>query len=180
MSQEIIPTGDSTTPRFYTREEQIEHILAEVAAGRALTSVLDEDEGMPPRRTFWNWHMKDEDLQHNLARARENGVEVHLEEAVQIANTPMMGSVVTIKPRFNDKGEPVGDVQEVKQEDMLGHRKLMIETRIKRAQMIAPRKYGPKLDLTTKGDKIEVDAGDAAARAAAILASARQRKDETK
>ena len=178
--QEIIPAERGKAHRFYTREEQIEHILAEVSSGRSLWTVLEHDEGMPAHSTFWRWHMADEDLQDNLARARLNGVEVHMEKAVHIAENPQMGSVVTIKPHFDKNGKMTGEITEVRKEDMLGHRKLQIETLLKRAQMIAPRKYGPKLDLTTKGDKIETDKDAVAVRAAALLAGAKERKDEAK
>lgn len=178
--QEIIPAPKDDEPRFLTREEQIEHILAEVASGRSLWTVLEHDEGLPSHATFWRWHMKDEQLRDNLAHARLNGVEVHMEKAVHIAENPQMGSVVTIKPRFNDKGEPVGDVEEIRQEDMLGHRKLQIETLFKRAQMIAPRKYGPKMDVTTGGDKLpSTDPGDVATRVAGMLAAAQGRKEQS-
>jgi hypothetical protein len=176
VSRQEIILPDEAAPRFYTREEQIEHILGEVSSGRSLWTVLEHDEGMPSHSVFWRWHMADEDLRDNLARARLNGVEAHMEKAVHIAETPQMGSVVTIKPHFDKEGNLAGEITEVRKEDMLGHRKLQIETLLKRAQMIAPRKYGPKMDLTSGGEKIEGATGDVAARAAAILALAKGRK----
>lgn len=141
------------------------HIYAEVACGRSLNRVLKEDEGMPSPSAFWRWHMADDDIRDNLARARENGVEALMDEAIDIANTPLIGEVRVTK----------GEKVEVRQEDMLGHRKLQVDTRLKYAQMIAPRKYGPKVDLTSGGKPITNDVGDAAARAAAILSAARER-----
>lgn len=166
-AQEIVQEGH--TFRLDTREEQLAHIYAEVAGGRALDRVLREDAslGIPPKHIFWRWHMEDEEIRDNLARARLNGVEAHLEEALEIADTPQEGEEVTVDEEGNVK---------TKRFDMLGHRKLQIETRIKRAQMIAPRKYGPKMDLTTDGQPISHDPGDVAAKAAALLATARERK----
>lgn len=160
----------------YTAEEReriITHVLAEVSAGRSVTRVLEDDDDMPGRRTFWSWHYRDEDLQHNLARAREVGVEVHLEEAIDIAED---GSNDWMEKRDKD-GNCIGwqlNGEHVQRS------KLRIETRIKRAQMIAPRKYGPKLDLTSGGKSVSTDAGDVAAKAAALLEEARRRKDERK
>ena len=131
------------------RDKAIPIILAGVASGKALDAVLKDNPDLPSASTFWRWHMEDESLRDNLARARENGVEVHMDEALLIADTPMEGTVVTRK-RDRDGNE----YDEVRREDMLGHRKLQIETRIKRAQMIAPRKYGPRVDVTSGGDKI--------------------------
>ena len=129
------------------REPVLAHIYGEVAAGRALDRVLSEDEGMPGSSTFWRWHMADEQIRDNLARARENGVERLMGECVDIADTQEVGEIRTVK---------ADGAIEVKTEDMLGHRKLRIETRMKYAQMIAPRKYGAKLDVTSGGEAINL------------------------
>ncbi len=134
------------------RGKVIAYILGEVAGGRPLTSVLIEDEGMPPKSVFWRWHMDDEELRGNLVRARENGVEAILEEARHIADTPQMGVVTTDKFMMSD-GKPV-PVTETRSEDMIAHRKLQIETRFKSAQMLKPKTYGAKLDLTSGGEKL--------------------------
>jgi hypothetical protein len=57
-----------------------------------------------------------------------------------------------------------GMVIKVRKEDMLGHRKLLIDTIIKQAQMLKPKTYGPKLDLTSGGEKIGLSAELEAAR----------------
>ncbi|ALJ15349.1 terminase small subunit-like protein [Sphingopyxis macrogoltabida] len=153
------------------REKAIPVILAGVAAGKALDVVLKEDPTLPSPSTFWRWHMDDVKLRDNLARAREMGVEVHMDEALSIADTPMQGQIVTRK--LDKDGN---EYDEVRTEDMLGHRKLMIETRIKRAQMIAPRKYGPKLDVTSDGERIEMESTDVAVRLASIFAGIEKRR----
>lgn len=71
--------------------------------------------------------MDDRDLRDNLARARENGVEAHLEEIVSIA-----------------------DREDLKADD----KRVRVDARVKRAQMIAPRKYGPKLDVTSGNEPL--------------------------
>lgn len=150
-------------PKIIDREKALPLIYAEVASGKALDRVLGKD-GLPASATFWRWHMEDEAIRENLARARLNGVEVHLEEALSIADTPMEGKIVTRK--LDKDGNPY---DEVRTEDMLGHRKLMIDTRIKRAQMIAPRKYGPKLDMTSDGERLQL---------ATIIAERREKLNE--
>lgn len=151
MPKASLPRAKRET-KAIDRDEAIPIILAGVASGKALDAVLKENPHLPSASTFWRWHMDDEDLRDNLARARENGVEVHMDEALLIADTPMEGRIVTRK--LNKDGE---EYDEVRTEDMLGHRKLQIETRIKRAQMIAPRKYGPRVDVTSGGDRIKSD-----------------------
>jgi len=143
--------------------------------GRSLSRVLREDADMPSPAFFWTWHMHDDDIKDNLARARQNGVEALLDEAVDIANTPQIGEVTVTKP---GSGDDATDKVEVRREDMLGHRKLQVETRIKVAQMIAPRKYGPKVDVTSDNKPLAgFSAGDMAARVASLMDVARARRE---
>lgn len=118
------------------------HIYGEVACGRALTRVLKDDPGMPSPAEFWRRHMADADIRDNLAAARENGVEAIVDECKDIADTQEVGEILTHKSD--------GTIER-KTEDMLGHRKLRIETRLKYAAMIKPRKYGAKAELHHTG-----------------------------
>lgn len=161
------------------RQRIIEHVLTQVSCGRTVSEIIDEDEDMPDQATFWRWHFDDyADLRGKLASARENGVEARMEEAVKVARSPMMGEVVTVErdPEHQkdvDEGGVVtnldcspynGMIVKVRKEDMLGHRKLLVETLIKSAQMLKPKTYGPKLDLTSGGEKIGLSAEVEAAR----------------
>lgn len=152
MTQRKVATPRKATPKKLTREQIIEHVLGEVAGGRPLATILAEDKGMPGKSTFWRWHMADESLRDNLARAREHGADALVDEAIHIANTPQEGETVT-EDAIVIKGQKIPVVKTVRG-DMLGHRRLQVDTRIKAAQMIAPRKYGPKLDLTSNGQTI--------------------------
>jgi hypothetical protein len=149
------------------RERIIGHVLTELAGGRAVSRVLADDKGMPAAATFWNWYFADADLMEKVARARENGVEAIMDETLAIADQQEVGEIVT-----ND-----GEKTTTRKEDMLGHRKLRIETRHKYAQMIAPRKYGPKLDLTSGGERVALDETAIAARTAALLQKGLDRSD---
>lgn len=136
------------TERELTWDEQLEHILAEVASGRALNSVLRDDEGMPSPRAFWGRMMHDEALAQKVAHAREAGVEAIMEQVRDIADTPV--EAVELEESFG----PNGVTRKRSVKEALGHRRLQIETRLKYAAMIKPRKYGPKLDLTSDGEKL--------------------------
>lgn len=120
------------------RAKVLPKIYAEVAAGRSLSKVL-EDRGMPTKSTFWRWHMEDQDIRDNLAHARTNAVELHVGEMIEIA----------------DDRESDPDA---------ASRKVRIYAREKFAQMIAPRKYGPKLDVTSGGERLGLPAEIEAAR----------------
>lgn len=148
------------------RQRILEHVLTQVSCGRSVSEILAEDADMPDQATFWRWHFDDyADLRGKLASARENGVEARMEEAVKVARSPMIGEIVTEKPILVE-GKPLEGVttREVKTEDMLGHRKLLVDTLIKSAQMLKPKTYGPKLDLTSGGEKIGLSAEIEASR----------------
>lgn len=136
------------------KDEIIAHVLIQVASGRFISRVLREDEytesgvKMCGHTTFWKWMIVEgtPELTDKLARAREKGIEAILDEIGEIADDGTNDFV----PKVKD-GEIVG--HELDREHVL-RSKLRIETRIKLAQMLNPRKYGPKLDLTSGGEKI--------------------------
>lgn len=135
-------------PREMTWEQQVEHVITQLAAGRSIHSILNEDEGMPVPGLFYGRLYRDDELFAKISRAREFGVEACLEKAAQIALTPMEGEEVT-----HEVGPEGVKVRRVRK-DMVAHRRLAVETLVKRAQMIQPRKYGPKVDVTSDGEKI--------------------------
>ena len=132
------------------RQRIIAHVLSELAGGRAVSRILREDEKMCGVSTFWNWCYADEDLMEKVVRAREFGVECIMDETLEIADDK---SHDTVK---DEQGNERANVE------WISRSRLRVDTRHKYAQMIAPRKYGPKLDLTSGGDKIglaaEIDA----------------------
>lgn len=119
----------------------IDHVVAELACGRSVKRILEEDDEMPASSQFWKWHFESEDIQEKVARAREHGVEAIMDETIQIADNVAND---TIK---DDSGERPNT-------EWITRSRLRVDTRHKYAQMIAPRKYGPKLDLTSGGEKI--------------------------
>ena len=93
-------------------------------------------------RTVYHWLEDHKDFAERFAKAREIGFDAIAEEALEIANTPLLGKIETRKG---------GKLVEVRKEDMLGHRKLQIETRLKLLAKWNPKKYGEKLETTHKG-----------------------------
>jgi hypothetical protein len=114
-----------------------------------------------------------QELEHKLARARENGIEALLDEAAEVAAEPMMGEEVTIEKADEDNDSE--EVVRIKRSDMVAHRRLKIETYIKLAQMMKPKKYGAKLDLTSNGETI---LASKALEQARLAASRRQGSDQ--
>ena len=73
------------------------------------------------------------------ARAYALGYETLAEECLHIADTPEVGIETTTKPDGS---------QETREGDMLGHRRLKIDTRMRLLGKWAPKRYGEKLDMT--------------------------------
>ena len=125
-----------------------------VSNGVNLRKVCRMD-GMPAWRTVYDWVVARPDFAARLARAREMGYDALAEEALEISNTPHIGQ----KKVFSSGAEEKDDSVTVTEEDMLGHRKLQIETRLKLLACWDPKKYGNKVQLGGDADNpIKVEA----------------------
>jgi hypothetical protein len=148
-------------PPGYSEEQRakiIDHVVAELACGRSVKRILEEDEEMPASSQFWKWHFESEEIQEKVARARVHGADALMDETVTIADDATHDW--RLKPKKDDEDE---DDWAFDKENVL-RSKLRVDTRQKYAQMIAPRKYGPKLDLTSGGEKLGLSAELEAAR----------------
>lgn len=94
--------------------------------------------GMPSWRTVYRWMESDENFSTRIAQARARGYDAIAAECLTIADTPMEGVEKTTKDD--------GRIEE-KRGDMLGHRKLQIETRLKLLAKWDPKRYGDRLEL---------------------------------
>lgn len=111
-------------------------ICERIAEGEPLREICREP-GMPAWRTVYDWKTENADFAARFAHAREVGYDAIAEEALTIADTPLEG----VETTTDDKGTSE------KRGDMLGHRKLQIETRLKLLAKWSPKKYGDKLAL---------------------------------
>lgn len=119
--------------------QQICELLSEGVPLRVICRM----EGMPAWRNVYFWMARDADLSAHIARAREVGYDNIAEECLQIADTPQLGE--ELSENTDDKGVKTVTVKKV---DMLGHRKLQIETRLKLLAKWRPEKYGDKTVIT--------------------------------
>ena len=94
---------------------------------------------MPAWRTVYDWMGKSEDLAAAIARARDIGYDKMAEECLEIADNMQMGIRETVTT--DSKGK---EIVSRANEDMLGHRRLQIETRLKLLAKFHPTKYGDK------------------------------------
>lgn len=127
---------------------------------------------MPAWRTVYSWMSKDKELSALIARAREIGYDAIAEEALEIADTPEEG----------ERTERTEDGYKVVREDMLGHRKLRVDARLKLLAKWYPTRYGERtaMELTgAGGGPVQVSDTERAAKIAAILEAAKRRKAES-
>jgi predicted DNA-binding transcriptional regulator AlpA len=136
------PLGDTLFPN---KEKLKERVVAWLSEGRTLKDFCRQEE-TPSYATIYRWIDEDKQFARHFAHAREMGHDVIAEEALQIADNMHMGRKV-VTHSGGDEGD---DAMTVTEEDMLGHRKLQIETRLKLLAKWNPKKYG---DATTiRGD----------------------------
>ena len=111
---------------------------------------------MPDCSTVWDWEQKYPQFSQGIARARKLGFDCIAADALRIADTPVEGLI----KKQTEKG------LEVTREDMLGHRRLQVETRLKLLAKWDPKRYGEKLEVENSGEtKITIRiGGDDAAR----------------
>jgi hypothetical protein len=105
---------------------------------------------MPAWQKIYEWMVRDEALSGAIARAREQGYDAIAEDLLVIADTPLMGDTETSS----------ANGLTITRQDMLGHRKLQIETRLKLLAKWNPKKYGDRQILAGDKDnpvKVEAD-----------------------
>jgi hypothetical protein len=122
---------------------------------------------MPPWRTVYDWIDTHPEFSARFAHARDIGADAIAMEALEIADTPLEGKRTKVTPAGTEEWT----------EDMLGHRKLQIETRLKLLAKWNPKKYGDKVTNVHEGGATpikteDVTPDDAGRRVAFILARA--------
>ena len=119
-----------------------QEICEGLAEGTPLREICRRDH-MPEWRTVYDWMARDEALSTAIAHARDIGYDKMAEECLQIADTPVEGRKIV----ETDDGKVM-----YTREDMLGHRKLQIETRLKLLAKFNPKKYGDRAILAGDAD----------------------------
>lgn len=136
-------------------EDRAAEICLRLSEGEPLRQIC-RDEHMPAWTTVYNWINENPTFAERIARARELGFDAIAQEALEIADTPEQGEEVTVKADGSE---------ETKRADMLGHRKLRIETRLKLLAKWDPKRYG---------ERTHVEVDDVTDRAEAM----RKRREE--
>ena len=147
------PRKARAKPVFRTKALEDE-IIERITRGETLRAICRLAH-MPNWVTVYSWIDATPELEQRFAQARVRGHDAIAADALRIADTPVRGDVVTV----------TDGVKTVKTVDMLGHRKLQIETRLKLLARWDPGRYGDRqiLDHNVSADT------------AAILMAARKR-----
>lgn len=135
------PTG---RPSSFTKA-MAERICDRLAEGESLRSICRTD-GYPNIVTVMRWLDAFESFRHQYARAREIQAETLAAEILDIADTPLMGTIKTTKEWGT----------EIKTVDMIEHRRLQVDARKWIAGKLKPKVYGVQ-QLAAAGDAPPVD-----------------------
>lgn len=127
------PVKKTGRPSKYT-EAIASEICSRIAEGQTLRSIC-RHEHMPSFGTVYRWIEGDEAFSARIARARDIGYDAIAEDAMAIADTPLIGEEVEIQ-----QGK-----KKVKRGDMVTHRRLQVETRLKLLAKWSPKRYGDKI-----------------------------------
>lgn len=139
------PAAPKKTGRPSSYDPNIAQQMCEqLSEGIPLREICRQD-GFPAWRTVYDWMAKDPELSAAIAYARDIGYDALAEDCLSIADTQRFGEEIT----ESEDDEGVKRVT-VKKVDMLGHRKLQIETRLKLLAKFNPKKYGDR--ITHGGD----------------------------
>jgi hypothetical protein len=138
------PVAPKKTGRPSKYDPEIARIICEqLSEGIPLRQICRENDGFPAWRTVYDWMGRDEELSASIARARDIGYDALAEECLLIADNLHMGT----RKVYSSGAEEGDDSMTVTEEDMLGHRKLQIETRLKLLAKFHPTKYGDRVAI---------------------------------
>jgi hypothetical protein len=147
--------------RFHP-DKFLPEVHAWLESGRTLRAYCRQ-EGKPSYSTIYDWLEADAKTEDKLestrfARARDLGEAQILQECLEIADNTEVGEIVTVKPVMvegiqacDDEGQPAYMVER-KTADMIEHRKLRIDTRLKLLAKWNPKKYGDKIQTELSGN----------------------------
>lgn len=134
-------------PSDYTAQKAVK-ICELIANGKTIKQISMMD-GMPHPSNVYRWLAKHEEFREMYARAKEQQIEVLVDEMIAIADDCRRDVEVR-----TDKN---GNEYEVTNNEVVQRAKLMIDTRKWLAAKLMPRKYGDRQTIEHEGN-ITIDA----------------------
>lgn len=126
-----------------------EKIIQRMLNGKSLKSILDSDKSLPSRPIVYEWlnsanSKYDEEFLNNYTQATQDRADYLVEEIISIADD-----------QENDVYED-DEGNEQTNHNVINRSRLRVDARKWVAGKMKPKKYGDKLDLTSKGEKINI------------------------
>jgi hypothetical protein len=129
-------------------EDIVNRICDQIATTSNGLVVICEDRTLPSVRTIYNWLNDPQHLTflHKYTRAREEQADFLADEIIAISDDGTNDYMTITK----------GDVEyNIENKEVTSRSKLRVDARKWKASKLAPKKYGDKLDLTSKGEQIK-------------------------
>lgn len=145
--------------------ELITDILVKLMEGQSLVKIC-KAEGMPCYATVCNWLAADKQFLESYVKAREVQADYIFDEALDIADDSSEDEIMTEEGR------------RLLNKEFVARSKLRVETRLRMAGKLAPKKYGDKIMQEVSGPDgrpMEFNDIQRSARIAALLSEARKR-----
>jgi hypothetical protein len=158
-------------PTSYT--EELGALICERIAttARGLDFICTRDEELPSSRTVHRWLNENEAFRQSYLRAREAQADLLFDECLEIADDTSSDTII--------REYENGSVSEQPNSEWISRSKLRVDTRMRMAGKLAPKKYGDSVQLKhadADGERLPPDETQISARMAALLALAGHRK----
>lgn len=119
------------------KKEIVDFVCNEIAEGKSLRSVFNNNDHLPNRDTFFNWIDNDKEKSDQYARAMELRQEVIFEDILSISDN-QEDDVITV------------DDKEVVNHNVIQRARLRVDSRKWMLGKMNPKKYGDKLETDNK------------------------------
>jgi hypothetical protein len=149
MEPILVLNNEETTPKKVGRpsdytKELGDLLCAKIVEGKSLRSILFEED-MPDKSTVFRWLRIHKEFSDNYANSVEERTLALGEEIIDIADDGT-NDYMTIT-----RGDTSYNVED---REVTNRSKLRVETRKWLMSKMQPKKYGDKMDVTSKGEKI--------------------------
>lgn len=128
------------------KEKAINIVFERISDGESVRAILSNNrdkEVLPSRKTFFEWLLDDEPLSNQYARACEKRADTIFEEILEIADES-----------HSDK-KVLDDGREVVDSEVVQRSRLRVDARKWMLSKMNPKKYGDKIDVTSKDKEIQ-------------------------
>jgi hypothetical protein len=125
------------------KAEVIELVCAQLEEKRFLSQICSGKDAPCGMSTFLRWVAESDEVRERYARARGIGITKLLEENIAISDEAVTDAYIA----YDNQGKPYAKLDG----DCVRRAALRISTRERFAQLMAPERYGNRIDVTSGG-----------------------------